>query len=172
MVRTILNKVSSLVVPKNRRGLSPVLATVILVATGLTLGTLVHYLYKETSFSYVKVDAIHYTFVYSEQVSEIENARWKIAFNLVNKGTEQVQISDIFINEAQIQEYGLSIDIGLQDSKNIGTSLPDEGIWLSPGEDIDVFVLIGDELFSSGTAVSLSVNLVNVVAFSKIILLA
>jgi flagellin-like protein len=171
MARTILNKVSNLALRKLRRGTSPVLATVILIATALTLSTFVHYLYKETSLSYVKVEAIQYSFAYSAQVSEIENSRWKIVFNIINRGTEYAHISDIFINEAPIHEYGLTVDNGLMDSMNIGTSLPDDGVWLSPGEDVDVFVLIGEELFSSGTAVSLSVNLINAVEFNRIIIL-
>ena len=43
----------------------------------------------------------------------------------------------------------------------IGTSLPVDGLNLGAGEGVEIYVWIGDELFSPGTNLDVSVNQIN-----------
>ena len=82
---------------KTRRALSPVLGSLILVAVGIALGGFLTMLYSETAFGYVEVDAIEYSYVYSQSERNIENVRWKVNFGIVNRGTQNTEITQIFI---------------------------------------------------------------------------
>jgi hypothetical protein len=57
----------------------------------------------------------------------------------------------------------------LENGSIVATSLPVEGIKLTPGEKKDVSVRIGEELFSSGTTLLIKVNAINNVTQYKTI---
>ena len=155
----------------SRYGKSPVVASVIIMAMGLVLGTLVFQLYKETAFSYVDVHAVEFVYIYSESLEDTDNVGWKIHFKLVNRGTDYAGISDVFLNDRIIDKYDLTQADNLEDGLMTGTSLPENGVSLASGEGIELFVLVGDELFSPGTAVAVGLNLINNVAFHRVVIL-
>ena len=109
---------------QSRYGKSPLVAVVVLASVGLITGIFVSQFIRETSFSYVKVEAVEFSYIYSEIVEDIENSRWKITFGLINKGTETVQVSRVFLNQRTVDHYDLhSLDF-LENGFSTGTKRP------------------------------------------------
>ena len=146
---------------KSRRALSPVVASILLISVCIFLGNSFFLFARETSFSNVKVEVIEYSYIYCTIDSEVTNAKWRVEFGLINRGTEKVQISHVFVNNQDVDAYGVVYGDILENDSMIATSLPLDGISLLPGEDVKIFVWIGDSLFSSGTKIVTSVNIIN-----------
>ena len=147
-----------------RKAVSPVIATIILVGVTLFVALTIGALYRETAFSYVQGQIIEYPYIYCELDNTVNNAKWKIELHVVNRGTQSVQIEEVFLNERPVDVYGIMAGGSLSDGSLIGTSLSSDGINLQPGENVDVLVWIGDERFSSGTTVLVRMGAVNNVA--------
>ena len=146
---------------KTRRALSPVVASIVLISVCILLGNSFFLFARETSFSNVKVEVIEYSYLYCTIDSEVTNARWRIEFGLINRGTEKIQISHVFVNNQDVDEYGVVYGDILENDSMIVTSLPLDGISLLPGEDVEISIWIVDGLFSSGTNIVTSVNVIN-----------
>ena len=80
---------------------------------------------------------------------------------MINRGTEEVQISYVYVNNRDVDEYGVVSGDILENDCIVGTSLPLDGICLLPGEGAEISIWIGDRLFSSGTSIVISVNPIN-----------
>ena len=124
---------------------------------------------RETVASNVKVEVIEYSYVYCTIDSSIDNARWRIDFGIINRGTENVQITHVFVSNKEVNKYGIVAGDKLENGSLVATSLPVEGIKLTPGEKMDVSVWVGEKLFSSGTTILLNVNTINNVTQYKTI---
>ena len=144
-----------------RKAVSPVVATTILLGMGLILALYVSGFYRDTAISYVKVEAIEYSFIYPTRHADVENARWKLVLYVKNRGTVSLQLSNVYVNEHEVDVYGLVHGDVLVDGSLIGTSLPVDGLNLGGGEGVEIYVWIGDELFSPGTNLDVSVNQIN-----------
>jgi flagellin-like protein len=152
---------------RGRKAVSPVVATIILVGVGLVLAVFVNNLYSETAFSNVRVEAIEYAYIYPTRHADVDNARWKIVLYVVNRGTVSLELTNVYINEQEVDVYGLIHGETLIDGHIIGTSLPVDGYWLEPGEGLEIYIWIGKSLFSPGTNLVVSLNSINSVTQSK-----
>ena len=150
-----------------RRGVSPVIASLILIGVGLFLALTTSNLYREIAFSNVKVEVIEYSYIYCTTETEVDNSSWKIIFQVFNRGTEPVELLEVFVNGRIVDLYGLVHGDSLPSGELLGTSLPIDGYKLMNGEGLEIYVWIGDELFSSGTVVVINLNPINNVTLSK-----
>ena len=145
----------------NRRAVSPVIATVILLGIGLFVALSISVLYRETAFTYVQAELIEHPYIFCSAAKDILNARWKIELSVKNRGTQSVHITDVFVNERPVDEYGLVAGGSLSNGYLIGTSLPFDVVNLQPGESLELYVWIGEDRFSSGTTVLVRIGSVN-----------
>lgn len=132
-----------------------------MIAVGLVLALLVSNIYRETSFANVKVEALEHAYIYVAEDTGVENTRWKIVLYVVNRGTESLQLTDVFVNEAEVDVYGLIHGESLEGGGLIDVSLPVDGLVLGPGEGVELFIWIGEKLFSPGTYLIVSLNPIN-----------
>lgn len=152
---------------KARKAVSPTVASIILIGTALLLALTVSSLSREIAFSNVKVEVIEYSYIYSTTNPGLGNARWKIVFYVFNRGTTTVELTDVFVNDKIIDEYGLIHGETLSRGDSLGTSLLMEGLQLKNGEGVELYVWIGDKMFSSRTIIVISMNPINNVILSK-----
>jgi hypothetical protein len=146
---------------RKRAALSPVLASLILIGTGFILASFFSLYFRETAFSYVKVEAIEYAYIYSTRNADVENSNWKIVLYVINRGTEPIDLISVFVNEQEVNVYGLIHGESLMSGFLTGTSLPLTGMTLKTGEGVEIYIWIGDQLFSAGTNLVVSLNPIN-----------
>ncbi|MFC1802435.1 hypothetical protein ACFL0D_00545 [Thermoproteota archaeon] len=144
-----------------RKGVSPVIASVILIGIGLFLALSISDLFRETAFSQARIEAIEYSYIYCTTNTSINQAKWKVVFHVINRGTQSVHLKEVFVNEKKVEIFGLVNGDSLDRGNLIGTSLPVDGLNLMAGEGANVYVWVGDQLFSSGTTIIINLNTIN-----------
>ena len=137
----------------HRKGVSPVIATVILLAMTLVVALTSGALIRNTASSGTSYESIETTHTYCTLDTDVNLAKWKIEAHIINRGTQSVTISSVGVLEKEVDTYGVSIGDSLNDGYEIGTNLPLDGLRLGSGEGADIIVWVGDQLFSSGTTI-------------------
>jgi flagellin-like protein len=156
---------------RRRKGVSPVISTIILIGMGFILSSFFSLYFRETAFAQVKVEAIEYAYIYSTRNTDIENASWKVVLYVINRGTEPLDLINVFVNEQEVNVYGLIHGESLMSGFLTGTSLPLTGLNLRTGEGVEIYIWIGDQLFSAGTNIVVSLNPINNVTQYKTVTL-
>lgn len=81
---------------KNRKAVSPVIATVILVAVAITISVAVAYWMGGISSQYTKFEKVE---VSNAIISTPAAGTWNVIVTLKNTGTSSATINDVFIND-------------------------------------------------------------------------
>ena len=129
-----------------RRAISPVIATVILVAVTIAISISAAYWMSGTSGQYTGFEKIEILTAYSTLNPTVNNAKWRIHLSLKNSGPNPANIVYVMVR-ARASGTG-----------SIGTSISDKGVFLQSGETVDVYVWIGSGLFSSGTSIAVKLH--------------
>lgn len=111
----------------NKRALSPVIATVILVAVAITVAVAVAYWMGGIAGQYTKFEKIEIQSVLC--VSSGNNTRWDITVSVKNTGTATATLDKVFINGVEITDSdgepssgGIAHDLGSGRTLNSGQS--------------------------------------------------
>ena len=107
---------------KNRKAVSPVIATVILVAVAITISVAVAYWMGGISSQYTKFEKVE---VQNAIVTQNPDGLWTIVVKLKNTGTSQCSITDAFINDRSLGT-GISYTTTLGTLPAVGSGL---GTW-------------------------------------------
>jgi flagellin-like protein len=145
-------------VSRYRRAISPVIATVILVAVTIAISISAAYWMSGTSGQYTGFEKIEIPTAYSTLNPTVNNAKWRIHLSLKNSGPNPAKITYVMLNEAIVTEYNITEGGSLSSISAIGTSMSDNGVFLQSGETMDVYVWIGSGLFSSGTTIAVKLH--------------
>lgn len=97
---------------KSRRAVSPVIATVILVAVAITIAVAVSYWMGGISSQYTRFEKLEVTSVYSElDTADWTGAAgascWVITLDFRNTGTTEASIIGALVNAKKIADYGI-----------------------------------------------------------------
>ena len=103
---------------RNRKAVSPVIATVILVAVAITVAVAVSYWMGGISSQYTKFEKVE---IQSGVCTVDANGNWTVTMKLKNSGTATSTMISIFINDVEIDGY----------SNNTGYG----GLWLTDMSD-------------------------------------
>ena len=167
---------------KNRRAVSPVIATVILVAVAITIAVAVAYWMGGISSQYTRFEKIEVTSAYCESGNTTastqywgatEDLYWEITLDFRNTGTTEAAIINAFVNSKAVADYGE--DAGTTDymlaydtaaSATAGDELDfdaDEKVVVKPGEKAKLVLLIKQEgdtayAFTSGTTIEVAIH--------------
>ncbi len=112
---------------KSRKAISPVIATVILVAVAITIAVAVSYWMSGISSSYTKFEKVE---IQSAQV--VKNGTfWKITLSLKNSGSATATLNNVYVND-QVATYGVAMvaatlvaDVGSVNQKTIASGQTD-----------------------------------------------
>jgi len=141
---------------KTRKAVSPVIATVILVAVAITVAVGVSYWMGGISSQYTNFEKVEIQSGYAV-VSGSTNVGWNITLVLKNTGTTATTLNGFFINDIPVQEYSIT-GTGLASNSTNGVSCPSTGVVINTGNSATLYVLIGAANLSSGTTVNVKLH--------------
>jgi len=144
----------------SRRGVSPVIATVILVAVAITVAVAVSYWMAGISSQYTSFEKVEITGAYSTY--DAAALEWVITMELKNSGSAEATLVSIFVNDKPMEKY-VDEATGLirlitcaQIDPDTATQLP-----ISSGESASIQIIIDDHVditFSSGTTLNIKIH--------------
>ena len=138
---------------RSRKAVSPVIATVILVAVAITVAVAVSYWMGGISSQYTKFEKVE---IQSGVCSVDAAGNWTVALKLKNSGTATATLISIFINDVEINTYNTTAVIGEW------TSDMTESYSLTSGMSgaITIYISSGNPnaTLSSGTTVNIKVH--------------
>ncbi len=130
----------------NNKGISPVIATVILVAVAIAIAIAVAFWMTGIIGLFTRFEKIEITYIYAEKQS---GGGWKIYLKVTNTGTADATIDNIFINGKPYSSYtGVSI------TPDVSTPYT-----LAAGKSADFEITIPDGAgFTSGQSIEVKVH--------------
>jgi len=154
---------------RERRAISPVIATVILVAVAITVAVGVSYWMsgiagQYTSFEKVEIKSAYASRKYDSPTDPKIFQGWVVEFGVQNTGSSPATLDSLFVNDRPISEYGVStiitdlVKIRWTDTAVVSPDLWDGwngvtstlGVSLESGDKATIYVVIyGDKSFIS-----------------------
>jgi len=155
-VDTIIAETNMLRKPTKRRAVSPVIATVILVAVTITVAVAVSYWMSGIAGQYTQFEKIEIQTGYAEDATN----GWNITLVLKNSGTTSSTLINCFINDKLASQPGTKLEnvtcTGLVGGE-IGVGL--EGIKIESGNSETITIAGIDNVFSSsGTTLNVKLH--------------
>lgn len=131
-----------------RRGISPVIATVILVAVAITVAIAISYWMGGISSQYAKFESVD---IISGSCTNT-GGNWTLSFSLKNSGTSTASLLSIFINEVEIDTYNTTAVAGEW------TSDMTSPMAITSGQTISVDVYVSSSRTGSSLSSGTTVN--------------
>jgi flagellin-like protein len=155
---------------KDRKAISPVIATIILVAVAITVSIAVAYWMGGIAGQYTKFEKVEIQSGYSVIVPT--SGGWIITLELKNSGSATANLIKVFVNDKPVDVYATTSTLfdfaGTTNALKTGTNIPATGLAIDSGKTADtdtitagvqpVEVYIGKSLFSSGTTIDIKIH--------------
>jgi len=163
---------------RRRRAVSPVIATVILVAITITVAVAVAYWMSGIAGQYTAFEKVEIQTGYAKIVS---NTGWNITMTLKNTGSAAATLTHVFVNEIPVDKYAPAsgnlafseTDVAHVAYDEIGSSFLATGLTLESGQSAEFYILIGKDSLggyvSSGTTVNIKVHSAGGMDYIKLI---
>jgi len=133
---------------KNKKALSPIIATVILVSVTIVVAISVAYWMGSLSGTYTRFENVEITSVYANKVTFATgpyngSAGWNITLTLKNSGSADATLDNVFVNAKPFNIFDtVTIQVGASFyNKTEGGAL---AVALASGASQNVFILIKD----------------------------
>jgi len=158
-----------------RRAISPVIATVILVAVAITVAVGVSYWMSGIAGQYTSFEKVEIQSGYAN--IEPSPGGWTITLVMKNSGSATANLITVFVNDEPVDLYGSNFVATEAESEpgvsgdagtRTGTNIPATGLAIESGKTADVDateeglqpveVYIGSGLFSSGTTINVKIH--------------
>jgi len=149
---------------RKRRAVSPVIATVILVAVTITVAVAVSYWMSGISSQYTSFEKVEIQTGYAKRVGiGIPSVflGWNITMTLQNTGSADSTLTQVFINEIPVDVYGATLlGTGGIPSGETGASFGVDGLTLESGQSSEFYILIDKDVgeLSAGTTVNIKIH--------------
>jgi flagellin-like protein len=144
---------------KTRKAVSPVIATVILVAVAITVAVGVSYWMSGISSQYTQFEKVEIQTGYATTDINGTATGWQVQLDIKNSGSATATISHVFINDVPVDHYnaGNMVDV----AGETATSITSSGTTLTAGETATVYVWItagAPSTLSAGTTVNIKLH--------------
>jgi len=148
-------------IAREKRGLSPVIATVILISVTIVVAVSVAYWMGSIASGYTTFEQIELPTVYARWDSSL--TRWNVTIELKNTGSADATIDNIFINGIPLKDYTSGRIWLSYDSENLTTSsaLASISIPITKGSSKTLLLQIernSDDGFTSGTRIDIKLH--------------
>ena len=158
--------------PKTRKAVSPVIATVILVAVAITVSVGVSYWMGGISAQYTQFEKVEIQTGYAQ----VASGGWEVTLTLKNSGSATSTITQVFVNEVPLNMtagYGYAdmLDFTTTGTEGIGTSMPATGATMTAGNSTSVQIFIANtySTLTSGTTVNVKLHSAGGMDYIKLI---
>ena len=150
---------------QTRKAVSPVIATVILVAVAITVSVGVSYWMGGISAQYTQFEKIEIQTGYSTYTAP---SGWVLSLSLKNSGSATSTITHLFVNDVPVDLTAAATWAG---ANSTVTDIPITGLSLAAGESDDVLIWIdqGYATLSSGTTVNVKLHSAGGMDYIKLI---
>jgi flagellin-like protein len=151
---------------RSRRAVSPVIATVILVAITITVAVAVAYWMGGIAGTYTRFEQIE---IQNTLVSAHGSpSDWNVTLTLKNTGTVDVTLISCFINDEEVDNYGVSVPYSF--NNDWATSMTHTQV-IRSGQTLVVNVFLDHDrsTLSSGTSVNLKLHSAGGMDFPKLV---
>jgi len=145
---------------RKRKGVSPVIATVILVAVTITVAVAVAYWMsgiagQYTQFEKIEIQTAICTYEDGAPLAEY----WKIVVSMKNTGTKTATLTIVFVNEAAATFALAPVGATALIEADVD---PDNTITVESGASIDVTVVVSDffagHVLTAGTTINIKIH--------------
>ena len=145
-----------------RKAVSPVIATVILVAVAITVAVGVSYWMGGISSQYTQFEKVEIQTGYATIVT----GGWNVTLDLKNSGSATATLTHAFVNEVPVDGYGaVNMTAG-----EIHVNFNSTGVTLNSGASTSVYVLISSTTgLTSGTTVNIKLHSAGGMDYIKLI---
>jgi flagellin-like protein len=143
---------------KKRKAISPVIATVILVAVAITVAVGVSYWMGGISSQYTQFEKVEIATGYATNVVVGNVTGWEVTLEIKNSGSAAATITHVFVNEVPVDVYGAG---ALGAAGTTCTDILSTGLSLTAGAPDTVIIWIasgGGSTLSSGTTVNIKLH--------------
>jgi len=150
---------------RERKAISPVIATVILVAVAITVAVGVSYWMGGISSQYTQFEKVEIATGYAQSIT----GGWNITISVKNSGSAAATITDVFVNDVPIDAYDSK---ALPAAGTSTTDVPATGLPLTTGQESTIYVVIasgGASTLSSGTTVNIKLHSAGGMDYIKLI---
>jgi len=120
---------------RDRRGISPVITTVIIVAVGITLAIAVMLWVTGLAGSFMSYERIEVTSLYA---TPQEGGGWVLTMRLKNVGQTPTKIDNVFINDVPYDLWNPQIMVKIEEE----ALSPDNPVPVNVGDELDVTITI------------------------------
>ncbi|RLI07311.1 hypothetical protein DRO42_08270 [Candidatus Bathyarchaeota archaeon] len=141
---------------RSRRAVSPVIATVILVAVAITVAVAVAYWMGGIAGQYTQFEKVEI----QTAICTVDNyGNWQVVVQLKNTGSATSTLTNVFVNEVEVSAYGASAPAALVDTitTDMTTATPFQ---IQSGQSRQITIWIGGNYgeLSSGTTVNIKIH--------------
>ena len=152
-----------------KRALSPVIATVILISVTIVVAVSVAYWMGSIASGYTTFEQIELPTVYAKDlVNNQPFAGWNVTIKLKNTGSADATIDDIFINDVPLEDYDagtIELYVDYCNSTYQVSNLGDIQIDINKGQSKTLYLYIKDDSgdqgvdgCTSGTTVNIKIH--------------
>ena len=167
---------------RRRRAVSPVIATVVLVAVTITVAVAVSYWMSGIASQYTKFEKVE---IQSGYANIETGGGWTITLVMKNSGSATANLITVFVNDEPVDIYSTATDLNTYQKTEdtvpsgettkgtfTGTNIPATGVAIESGKTANVYIstgtapdppnpvqiYIGSTLFSSGTTLNVKIH--------------
>ena len=147
--------------------MSPVIATVILVAVAITVAVAVAYWMGGIAGQYTKFEKVEIQTAVCRKLGTSPNEYWNVTLKLKNTGTGTATLIGVFINNIEVDDYNATAYV---DDQAVTSMLETETI--SSGSTTQINVLIDYDNYktlSSGTTVNIKLHSAGGMDYPKLV---
>ena len=161
---------------RERKAISPVIATVILVAVAITVAVGVSYWMSGISSQYTQFEKVEIQTGYATY--DATNTIWTITMAIKNSGSADATINMAFLNDVPcISPTNYGVTALTVPANEWGVSFPTTGVTLKTGESDTVYVYIWNpcsgitelEFLSAGTTINVKLHSAGGMDYIKLI---
>ncbi len=140
---------------KDKRAVSPVIATVILVAVAITVAVAVAYWMGGIAGMYTKFEKVEIQSAYAPKNADGD---WNITLVLKNTGSANATLINAYVNNKPIDYYSPAITWYYSTATQNYTAVPSSGLTIGSGQQVTVYLIVDSTLFSSGTTLNVKLH--------------
>ena len=173
MVKEVKNEMTFM---RERKAISPVIATVILVAVAITVAVGVSYWMSGISSQYTQFEKVEIQTGYATYDATAP-AQWTITMAIKNSGSADATVNMVFLNDVPCLPANYGILTGVAPALSWGTDIPSTGVTLQAGEPGTVEIYIANpcsaipelQFLSAGTTINVKLHSAGGMDYIKLI---
>jgi len=155
----------------DRRAVSPVIATIILVAVAIVMAIAVAYWALGLGGTFTRYEKIEIMSAYADH--DTHKKYWNITATLRNTGSASATINLILLNGKPLDSYinATVYNVTSSSANDVTNTLTTSGISLAPGASIKLRIDVPDSYFASGVSVEVTFHTAAGSDYPKVVVL-